>query len=671
MALYYFNISVLTKNKHSAVAKAAYTTGESLYSERDLETKSYKKREEQPESFILAPKNAPEWVNDREKLWNEVEKIENRYNSQIAKEIKVALPIELENEKQTELLLEFVNENIVSRGIVADVSIHRDRKENPHAHILITTRPFNDDGTWGNKKKREYVFDEKGDHVLDKNGKKSFLTIPLTDWDKKDTLIEWRRSFAEKINEHYLKNGVEQSVSHESYEKQGIDKLPKQRLSRGEYEVERKAKEQAEKIGQEYKPVTHYGALNSEIENANKKLEIINQKVVSLSEYKKHVENEKYKELQDIRKNYNLSEQDWKSLKVVGKRVNGFVDIQNAKDNLDKLANWKKKIDYVERLLKAEEKVLAKAKLTHQRDVSKTLVYGFIPNKFEKEFSEAVNTFKGKLETHEKSLGTFQELYEHSIRAYEIQKEFTNEEFNFLYPQYSETFNESNDSAIELKAKYIELFKVEGTARKVIPEIENEAYKYTDDHVKLKGLLQDWKEVKNSLVILERTSNKKRDEVKEHYNTYDAKKLYKAQILYADVREQIEGKEQLKVQLQSSLDSEMLVRYPNVSNETINNIPPEVKSRLLELHLTGENTGELSQDLRLVQAQQKERGSYRPDGRSEEQGTESLSKDSGALFNALIGMAQSQEAKHDDLEEQRKRKKKQNKLYRELGEQEM
>ena len=243
MALYYFNISVLTKNKQSVVAKAAYTTGTSIYSERDLETKSYKKREEQPESFILAPKNAPEWVNDREKLWNEVEKVENRYNSQIAKEIKVALPIELNNEKQAELLLEFVNENIVSRGIVADISIHRDREENPHAHILITTRPFNEDGTWGNKKKREYIFDEKGDHVLDKNGKKSFLTVPLTDWDKRDTLLEWRKNFAEKINEYYLANGINQSVSHESYEKQGIDKLPKQRLSREEYEIEQKAKE--------------------------------------------------------------------------------------------------------------------------------------------------------------------------------------------------------------------------------------------------------------------------------------------------------------------------------------------------------------------------------------------------------------------------------------------
>jgi uncharacterized protein YfkK (UPF0435 family) len=670
MALYYFNITPVTKDKQSIVAKSSYTSGESLYSERDLETKSYKKREVEPETFILAPKHAPEWVYNREQLWNEVEKIERSYNSRLAKEIKVALPIELSNEQQTKMLLDYVKENIVSRGIVADISIHRDKEENPHAHILITTRPFDEKGNWGNKKKREYVYDQDGNPILDKNGKKKFETVQLTDWDKNETLLEWRKNFAEKINEYYRLNSVNEKVSHESYENQGLDQLPKQRLSREEYAIEQRAKEQARMEGKEYKPVTTYGKLNQEIENTNKKLEIINQKIVSLSEYKKHVENEQRTKLDSIRKNYNFSEQDWKSLKVVSKRISGFVDVNNAKDNLDKLNNWKKKIDYVGRLLKAEEKVLVKAKITHDKEASKTLLYGFIPNKFEQQFSESLTAFKTKLEAHNKSLEAFNEIYEHSLRAYEIQKEFTNEEFKYLYPQYDHV--QSNDpSIIEMKFKYVEDFKNEVKVRNSIPEFEQNLHKLSNDYLRLEHVLNDWKETKNSLLILERTKEKRKEDIKQHYQNYDGKKLYQSQIIFTDFRNQIEEKEGHLDRIKNVLNHEMNSRYPEVTVETIREIPAEIQAKVLTLHLNNEHTGKLSEDLKTVQEIELHKQKDKNREQSELSEGEINGKDSGALFNALIGMAQSQETKDDDLERQRKLKKKQNKLYREMGEQEL
>ena len=155
MSLYYFDTRNINKSKQSAVACAAYRSGESLYSEEDMESKFYGGREVPPETFIMSPAHAPEFSNDRERLWNEVEKIENRINSRLAREVLVALPIELSNEQQTELIKEFVKENFTDEGMVADVAIHRDKEQNPHAHIMLTTRPFKEDGSWGQKQKRE------------------------------------------------------------------------------------------------------------------------------------------------------------------------------------------------------------------------------------------------------------------------------------------------------------------------------------------------------------------------------------------------------------------------------------------------------------------------------------------------------------------------------------
>ncbi|MBU8732508.1 MobA/MobL family protein [Cytobacillus oceanisediminis] len=668
MSLFYLTVRNLNKGTQSAVAAAAYRSNESIYSERDNETKSYKEREVKPDSFILAPSHAPEWVNDREKLWNEVEKVEKNWNARLAREVLVALPIELSNEKQKEMLMEYVKENFVDEGMVADVSIHRDKVNNPHAHIMLTVRPFNEDGTWGNKKKKEYI-KENGEYVLNEKGEKKYKTISLTNWDQKETLINWRKNFAEKVNEWYLKNGVNEKISHESYETQGIDKLPKQRLSLEEYIFEKRNKENAIAKGEEYKPKTFYAKTNQEIEKANKQIEKINNKVIELSDYRKKYQNEKVNKLNEIRKNASLSQEDWKALKVVAGRLNGFVDYQSATDNLVKLDNWKKNIDRQSMLLKAEENVLTKAAHIYKTEPSKVLLYGFNPTYFSKEFSDKASAFKEKKDKLNKTIDAFQELYSYSKRAQEIQREFVKEEFNFLYPQYAERLNSNSTNELNIKYKYVSLFKDDGTIKKSIPEIENNNLT-NKDHEQLNSLIDEWKKVKHSLVILERTKEKRKAEYREAYQDYNADKVYSTSVKYNEAKEQIANKEKEKALLEQKLQYEMENKYPGISKEFISEIPPSIQSKVLELHLKGENTGRLSEDLKSIQnatASNQKSFDKKPDETKFEQ--EERKADVGGLLGALVNNAQRQEHHKDDLEAKRQRNKKQ--LYKELGEMEL
>src|SRR5690606_34029085 len=131
MAIFHSTTKIISRAKgQSAVASASYRSGERLVDENSGEVKFYK-REVAPETMILAPENAPDWVNNRERLWNEVEKIEKRKDSQLAREIEIALPVELNKEEQKKFVQNYVQDNFVERGMIADIAIHRDNPSNP------------------------------------------------------------------------------------------------------------------------------------------------------------------------------------------------------------------------------------------------------------------------------------------------------------------------------------------------------------------------------------------------------------------------------------------------------------------------------------------------------------------------------------------------------------
>lgn len=226
MAIFHMNMNIISRGKgQSATASAAYRSGEKLYSERYDKTSNYH-REIKPDAFILSPKNAPEWTNNRERLWNEVEKIEKANSSQLAREFTVALPIELNNDEQKELIREYVQHNFVDEGMVADISIHRDKEKNPHAHVMLTMRPFLDNGEWGKKATKKYKLDEKGNKTYYKNGEARSSKKNTTNWNNKSTFKNWRKKWAKYTNITLEKFGFSERITEKSFADLAIDKIP-------------------------------------------------------------------------------------------------------------------------------------------------------------------------------------------------------------------------------------------------------------------------------------------------------------------------------------------------------------------------------------------------------------------------------------------------------------
>ncbi len=200
MAIYHLSVKVVQRSKgRSATAAAAYRAAEKIHDDKTNVTHDYRKKRGVFGSEILAPSNTPDWVNNREKLWNEVEKIEKRCDARVAREVDVALPVELNREQKKKLVRDFVNEQFISKGMVADIAFHNFDSKNPHAHIMLTTRRINDDG---------FGFKQR-------------------DWDKKELLQQWRSCWAEKVNLSLEQSGhKEVKVDHRTLEAQGINRLP-------------------------------------------------------------------------------------------------------------------------------------------------------------------------------------------------------------------------------------------------------------------------------------------------------------------------------------------------------------------------------------------------------------------------------------------------------------
>jgi hypothetical protein len=229
MAIYHFSVQVISRGKgQSAVASASYRSGEKLRDEQTEQTKYYK-REVQPENHILAPSHAPSWVQNREFLWNEVERSETRKNSRLAREINIALPRELSNEQQTELIKGYVQEQFVDKGMIADIAIHRDDKENPHAHVMLTTREISEDG----------------------------FTTKNRDWNNKELLEQWREQWSEHANKALEKENIQERITHQSHADRGLEILPTVHLGHVASDMEKKGIE------------TDRGNINRKVEQHN------------------------------------------------------------------------------------------------------------------------------------------------------------------------------------------------------------------------------------------------------------------------------------------------------------------------------------------------------------------------------------------------------------------
>ena len=147
MAIAFAKVSLVSRAQgHSAVAAAAYRSGTCLTDDRTGLTHDYTNRTDVVFTETLLPEGVIEAFEDREFLWNKVESSEKRRDSQLGKDIVVALPKELELVQQIELSRRFAQVNFIENGIPADVSIHDKGDGNPHAHIYVTTRRLEKDG---------------------------------------------------------------------------------------------------------------------------------------------------------------------------------------------------------------------------------------------------------------------------------------------------------------------------------------------------------------------------------------------------------------------------------------------------------------------------------------------------------------------------------------------
>ncbi|EBO8296282.1 conjugal transfer protein [Salmonella enterica] len=199
MAIYHLSMKIISRRKgYSAVASAAYRAGEKILDERTGLTHDYTRKSGVAEAVILAPATAPAWCTNRTELWNAVEKAERRKDSQLAREVELAIPRELAQDAARETVLNFVRENFVSRGMIADVAFHNLGGSNPHAHIMLTMREC----------------------TANDFGRK------ITTWNEKSLAETWRGSWADHANRALANAGYQEEIDHRSYERQGVEKTP-------------------------------------------------------------------------------------------------------------------------------------------------------------------------------------------------------------------------------------------------------------------------------------------------------------------------------------------------------------------------------------------------------------------------------------------------------------
>ena len=160
------DIKIIQRSNHqSAVASAAYQSGERLFSEYDQKQKYYSHKSEIVHTEIMLPPHAPPAYADRNTLWNAAEAIEKQWNSQLARRIVLAIPREIPPEQHADLIRDYCREFFVSKGMIADFAIHDKGNGNPHAHILLTMRAMDENGKWLPKSRKVYDLDENGERI--------------------------------------------------------------------------------------------------------------------------------------------------------------------------------------------------------------------------------------------------------------------------------------------------------------------------------------------------------------------------------------------------------------------------------------------------------------------------------------------------------------------------
>lgn len=272
IAIYHFEAKMISRGTgRSVVAAAAYASCSKIYNDYDGMMHDYTRKHGCVYSEIFLPSNAPPEWQDKTELWNAVEAAEKAKDSRLARELIVALPVEIGLDEWKAILKDFISKQCVNKGMCADVSIHDTDGHNPHAHILLTMRPIDDKGKWQAKTQKEYLCkrgdEERGftaaefktaqadgwekqyQYKVDK--KKLYMTPteaeqqgyervsknpkstrygrqnPIcAEWNSEEQVLRWRKAWEGVTNKALEQNSIDARVDCRSFKECGIDEQP-------------------------------------------------------------------------------------------------------------------------------------------------------------------------------------------------------------------------------------------------------------------------------------------------------------------------------------------------------------------------------------------------------------------------------------------------------------
>ena len=274
MAIYHLEAKVVSRGTgRSAVAASAYLSCTNILNDYDGIRHDYTRKKGLVWREVFLPEYAPPEWKDRGVLWNAVEENEKTKDSRLAREFVPALPIELTPEQWQDLLSDFIQTSFVSEGMCADVAIHDPHPpgHNPHAHIMLTVRPLDEQGNWQYKTEKEYLCikdgEEKGFTASEfkmaqadgwekqypyKVGKKKVYMPPseaekqgleraskhpkstkfgrqnpiAERWNSEEQLVLWRKAWADVTNRYLEQYGLDARIDHRSHTERGVAEQP-------------------------------------------------------------------------------------------------------------------------------------------------------------------------------------------------------------------------------------------------------------------------------------------------------------------------------------------------------------------------------------------------------------------------------------------------------------
>ena len=269
MASYHLNVKTISRSQgRSATAAAAYRAAERIVCDRYGIEHDYTRKAGVVHTEILAPDGVSDWINDRAELWNAVEAKETRKNSVVAREWEIALPSELSDAARRELARDFAWKLVERYDVVADVAIHAPHRDgdqrNHHAHILTTTRRAGADG-FGEKTRELDVKRTSSIEVTAMRATWAELQNTALEREGEESRVDHRsleeqREEAERIAEVALEAGRLEEAERMRLEVEALHRQPEPKLGPHTSAIERRAKQEAERDGIEYVPVTERGA---------------------------------------------------------------------------------------------------------------------------------------------------------------------------------------------------------------------------------------------------------------------------------------------------------------------------------------------------------------------------------------------------------------------------